>query len=141
MKTVFSVLLWVPVVAIKVVLVVLGLIVVPVTSRTHGLYRAGPDRPKTYWERAVRNPVGGFDYLIDHPKGNTRTYGALVEPHLTTERFQYRFKVAGVLSSIRIVWKYSKTRYGESYVGWKIDSAPPRLDFAMSLRPWAKVGN
>jgi len=141
LKILLSIVLWIPVIVIKLVLVVLGLGIVPISSKTSGLYRAGTGRPVTYWERAVRNPVGGFDYLLKHPD-TSKTYGyVLMEPHQMANSFVWRFKVAGVLSSVRMVWKYSKTRYGECYLGWKIDSAPPQLDFALSLRPWATVGN
>ena len=141
LRILLSIVLWIPAIVLKVMLVLIGVFIVHLTPSNRGLYRAGPGRPTTYWERAIRNPVGGFDYLLPHPD-TSKTYGyVLMEPHKMANSFVWRFKVAGVLSSVRLVWKYSKTRYGECYLGWKIDSAPPRLDFALSLRPWATVGN
>ena len=135
-------LLLLPIVAaVKVILVLAGLVLVPLTPSESGLYRRGKSRPNTWWERAIRNPVGGFGFLIRHPT-SVHTYGwKLVEPHQSARRFLWRFKTSGVMCSIRLVWKYSATRYGECYLGWKLDSAPPELDFALSLRPWATVGN
>ena len=138
-----SVLLLIPVAFAKIGLVLVGLLIVPVTSDSRGLYRAGPGRPKTYWERAIRNPVGGFNYLISHPPAEEiLTYGSVTEPTPEGPRFQWRFRQAWEpLCSMRIVWRYSRKNYGELYLGWKLLSAPPELDFALSLRPWATIGN
>lgn len=142
MRTLLAILLLIPVAAIKIVLVLLGVIVVPLTFQRGlpSLYRIGVGRPHTMWEAIVRNPVGGFGWLITHP-ATYATYGAVQEPHLTTARFQWRLRNYRWLSSLRLVWKYSDTRYGELYVGWKLGSAPPELDLALSVRLWATVGN
>jgi len=141
MKILVSILLWLPVIALKIVLVIAGLLLVRFTSASSGLYRAGPNRPWTWKERAIRNPVGGFDYLISHPDDHSTFGTENPEPSSQGARFAWRFRIAGILSSIRLVWRYSKKNYGELYLGWKIGSAPPRLDFALSLRPWADIGN
>ena len=94
-------------------------------------------------ERAIRNPVGGFDYLIPHPPlEQVETFGSVSEPTAEGPRLQARLRVAWEpLASIRIVWRYSGTKYGELYLGWKLLSQPPLLDFALSLRPYATIGN
>ncbi len=137
-----AIVLLLPVAVVKIILIVVGLIAVPITSPTSGLYRAGPGRPMTYWERAIRNPVGGFGWLIPHPPSTlTKTYGSVSEPTSESPRFQWRFKRSRFpLCSFRVVWRYSAAKYGECYVGWKLDSAPPELDFALSLRPYATIG-
>lgn len=146
MNKLLAILLLPPVAAIKIILIPIGLVVVWVKmiylqrDMEHGLYQIEKGRPFTYWEAAIRNPVGGFNFLIKHPD-NYDTYGKVYEPRLTTDRFQWRFNHYKLLCSLRLVWKYSGTRYGELYLGWKLGSAPPELDFALSLRPWATVGN
>ena len=139
-KILLSILLLLPVAVVKVLLVILGLVLVPVTPASTGLYRAGSGRPNTYWERAIRNPVGGFGWLLRHPN-SWKVFGSVSEPTPDGPRFQWRFRIAGILCSLRLVWRYSREKYGEMYLGWKIDSAPPEFDFALSLRPRATIGN
>ena len=145
MKILLSILLWVPVAAIKIILVVAGVVIVPMTiDRRDGLpdlYRTGKDRPYTAWEAVFRNPVGGFGWLIDHPLDPYTTYGSVEEPTVAGPRFQWRFNIFDYFSSLRLVWKYSDAHYGELYIGWKLGSAPPEFDFALSPRFWATIGN
>ncbi len=141
-KLVVGVCLLFPLVVVKIILTLLGLIIVPVGMKTKvpRLYRASEGRPWTFWEMAVRNPVGGLDYLLNHP-ADYLTYGyEPLEPTLQDRRFAWRVRQSGVLVSFRCVWRYSAEKYGELYVGWKLGSEPPKLDFATSLRPWAEVG-
>lgn len=144
MNKLLAILLLPPVAVLKIVLILVGLVIVWVKLRfgndmRRGIYQIGNGRPYTYWEAAIRNPVGGFNYLIEHPE-TYASYGKVVEPGQTDDRFQWRFNHYKLLCSLRLVWKYSDTRYGELYLGWKLGSAPPELDFALSLRPWATVG-
>jgi hypothetical protein len=125
---------------IKVVLVLAGLVAVPFTSATSGLFRAGANRPHTYWERAIRNPVGGFDHLVPHPESFETEGADPIEPTKQHRRFAWRARHSGWLSSLRLVWRYNDTKYGELYIGWKLGSNPPLFDFALSLRPYATVG-
>jgi len=142
MKLLLGLALLLPVASIKIVLVILGLVLVPITNQVRGLYRKGIGRPDTYWERAIRNPVGGFGWLIKHPPTRKiTTRGSVQEPGSTTKRVQARLRYSGLLVSVRLLWKYSEEHYGEMYLGWKLRSAPPELDFALSLRLWADVGN
>ncbi len=150
---IISVLLWAPVSLAKAVLVVLGLPVVYFglkAGKVPSLWRKGHNRPNTWAELAIRNPVGGFGYLIDHPEAFIE-WGEILEPHKTDKRFQIRFRQAKLLSSVRFVVKYTNTKYGEVYWGWKLgswqatknkykDETLPELDFAMSIRPFATVG-
>jgi len=145
MKILLSILLWVPVAAIKIILVAAGVFIVPLRIDSERglpkLYWIGAARPYTVWEAAFRNPVGGFGRLIDHPDGDYTTYGSVEEPTATGPWFQKRFNIHGYYSSLRLVWRYSKTHYGELYIGWKLGSAPPEFDFALSPRFWATIGN
>lgn len=138
---------WPIAIAAKLILVVLGLLVVPVS-----IFILKTDPPKPWngppvgnipqWKNLmIRNPVSGFGLIFRHPVTRTTTFGEIREPHTTDSKFQFRLKHNGLFCSIRMLWKYSRTRYGELYVGWKLDSEPPLLDFALSLRPWATVGN
>ena len=57
-------------------------------------------------------------------------------------KFQWRFRHYRFMCSIRLLWIYpGRKHYGELYIGWKLNSAPPELDFALSTRVWAEVGN
>lgn len=141
--TALSVLLWLPVMAVHAVLWLAGLVIVPATfPRLPSLYVIAPGRPHTIWEAAIRNPVGGFRWLFAHPPADqVRTWGTEnPEPTAQSRRFAWRFRLSGWMSSLRLVWRYSAGRYGELYVGWKLLSDPPPLDFGVSLRPWARVG-
>ena len=145
-----SCVLWIPVAILKIVLALIGLFVVPICLRlgepTH-LWQKGavPDwwltmsqnrnviaqRFPRFWWWAIRNPVSGFGSLIS-PRGTYRQWGSITEPHQTDLKWQWRFRLSGLLSSFRCVWKYSKTRYGELYLGWKLGST--NWNFAMQLR-------
>ena len=143
---ILAILLWPPVIAVKLVLVVLGFIVVPVgmaVGRIPTLYRNDESRgrPYTLWEMVVRNPVDGFKYLLKHPKSWKEA--GLTEPGPTyhDKAFAWRWRRSGLLASIRLVWVFRKRKkYGELYLGWKIGSEPPDLDFATSLRPFSSIG-
>ena len=144
---ILSVLAWVPVALVKLALIVVGLPAVYIKRRRSGpesmydgLFRIEKKRPNTYWEAAIRNPVGGFGYLIDPPT-EFATYGTHpIEPTKQNSRFAWRFRHRKLLSSIRLVWRYSSKYYGELYLGWKLGSEPHQLDFGLSLRPFATVG-
>lgn len=147
MAILFGVLvIWPAALATKLILLLLGIPGVAIKralglSMKRGVYQVADGRPDTYWEAAIRNPVGGFDFLIDHPPPYTiEQRGDVKEPGDTHRKFQWRLRWSGVLVSVRFVWKYSSSRYGELYLGWKLLSEPPKLDFASSIRPWAKVG-
>lgn len=142
MKNVIALFAIVPVAAIKAILVIVGLIVVPVmfSRGLPALYRIGEGRPQTIWEAAIRNPVGGFGFLFEHPEGEVYQIGEVLEATETTKTLQARCRTHKYFASVRFLWKYSETRYGELYIGWKLNSAPPEFDFALSARVWAKVG-
>jgi hypothetical protein len=156
MRTLISILLLAPVATYKIVLVVLGLIVVPLAfwkdRALPDIFRIGEGRPYTMWEAAIRNPVGGFGWLLPHPESHEiATYGEVREPSdilfmrgakIKVPSFQMRFRHHFPLCSIRLLWIYpGRKHYGELYIGWKLNSAPPELDFALSPRLWAEVGN
>jgi len=147
MKLIFALLLLVPGAALKAGLVLLGLVVVPLSfwrgKALPDLYRIGKGRPDTIWEAMIRNPVGGFGWLLIHPMPEqVDTYGQVLEPSNTDKYLQGRLRHAGPFCSIRLLWQYpGRKRYGELYLGWKLLSAPPEFDFALSARFWATVGN
>ena len=145
LQALLSVALWAPVIAVKVGLILLGLLIVPFYLKVlyrdpPNIWRFGVGRPLTVWEAAIRNPVGGFDYLITPPLGY-QTYGTSpIEPTLQSSRLAYRFRIKRLYSSLRLVVRYSNTKYGECYIGWKLGTTSGLLDFALSLRPYATVG-
>jgi len=147
MKMILAILLLVPVAVIKVILILLGLVIVPFAfwrgKALPDMYRIGINRPYTVWEAMIRNPVGGFGWLLEHPEPEqVRTYGEVLEPSNIIKPLQARFRHAGLFCSIRLLWQYPGYKhYGELYLGWKLLSAPPELDFALSARFWATVGN
>lgn len=139
-------LLWIPVILVKIVLALLGLVLVPITSSRSGMYRRGINRPNTYWERAIRNPVGGFGYLLKHPKEYGQ-YGVhdpdkWILRNTDTRRSVFRWRWSGWMVSYRRVWKHANNRYSEIYIGWKLGSAPDwaELDFAMQYRRKRRIG-
>lgn len=136
---VLGIALWPLIMAVKVALVLVGLVAVRYTDPDRGMWRRGFGRPDTWWERAIRNPVGGFDHMIRHPDSYNQ-WGEVREAPFTLKRFQWRVRYSGLLVSVRLLWQYNHERYGELYVGWKLGSNTPLLDFAMSLRPWATSG-
>jgi len=143
MRILLSILLWIPVALLHVLLIVLGWILIPVFLKTRmpDIYDG---LPATYTNLAWRNPVSGFRNLVEHPD-KYKTYGSVVEPTADGPRLQIRFNNAGLLSSLRVVWRYNSKHYGEFYFGWKLGSEPPALDFGMSFPPlcrwWATIGN
>ena len=159
---ILSIIAWLPVIVIKFVLIIMGLIIVPfymgvLKKNPPGLWRHGMGRPYTVWEAAIRNPVGGFDHLIIHPmeykvitnlaqhpiNGFDNIEMEAIPMIKAGQKFAWRFRYAGILSSLRLVWLYPGkyvSHYGELYIGWKLGSNPPLLDFALSFRPWARVG-
>ncbi len=151
MTALLSIVLWLPVIAAKAVLALLGIVIVPWgvwSGSVPWLYQADDNRPWTVWEMLVRNPVNNMKHLLSHPdEYTTRTNlgGVQMEaqPMIDNDmRFAWRWRRSNILSSIRLVWVYNETRYGELYLGWKLGSAPPALDFAIQpFRWWAKVGN
>ena len=137
-----SILLWPPVMALKIFLALLGVVIVPLgmwTDSVPKLYESDNNRPWTCWEMIVRNPVNNFKKLVAHPYSYSG-YGT-PDPDKLEKKFAWRFRHYGLLSSIRLVWLYNEKKYGEFYLGWKLGSAKPDLDFAMQLRVWADVGN
>ena len=131
---------------VKAFLVLVGFVVVPLSfwrgRALPDLFQIGRNRPDTIWEAAIRNPVGGFGWIVPHPPEiEVRQWGEIEEPTAEGPWFQWRIRGCGWLSSIRFVWRYSDKRYGEFYLGWKLLSDPPELDFAMSPRLWATIGN
>ena len=127
----------------------------------------GRGRPFTLNEMIFRNFGEGFKRLFDHPPfGSVSTIG-LAEPGPTyhDRRFAWRYRSAGLFASFRAVWVYWREpltlykpdsfffwrseswsiveippKYGELYIGWKLLSEPPDLDFATSLRVFSTVG-
>lgn len=80
--------------------------------------------------------------MLKHPEKYVEAGTTEPGPTYHDKSFAWRWRRAGLLSSFRMVWLYPKRKhYGELYIGWKIDSEPPDLDFASSPRLWAEVGN
>ena len=144
-KAIALIVLMVPV---KILLTLLGLLVVPIgfwTGHMPRLYRGTPGRPDTIWELAVRNPVDGLKRVIPHPETFSEAGNGLLESRQMVDARRYgawRWRRSGALASLRCIWIYPGAHhYGELYVGFKLGSEPPDLDFALSLRPRGTVGN
>ena len=71
MAAVLSVLLWIPCAAVKVVLALAGLVIVPVyfwlQLELPKIYRGTPGRPHTVWELTFRNMVDGWKWYFRQP--------------------------------------------------------------------------
>ena len=134
---------WPPVAALKIVLIIAGLVIVPVGLLFNCLpdmYQVGKNRPRTFWELALRNPVGGFNFIWERPE-HVCQLGKIIEAPYTTKRIQFQAQAANQFSSLRCLWKYNEERYGEFWFGWKLDSPKHEgMDFSLQFRPWAKVG-
>ena len=139
---------WVPVIILKVILILIGLpllaIVFWLDKDIPSLYRQGVGRPLTWWELAIRNPVGGFGFILlgRYPKRpyTIHQLGEVLEATEGSKRFQWRIRYKGILMSFRALWIYNASKYGEVYIGWKLGSSPDELDFALSFRPYAQIG-
>lgn len=147
---------WIPWVAVKLVLMALGVVVVPfglATGKWWKLYEATEGRPVTFWELVFRNPVDGMKRYIKHPyiePGEKHSKLVLESGFIPEDEkwnkfpdyFFWRWRRYKWMASFRMVWIYPGHKYyGEFYFGWKLNSEPPDLDFAMSPRILAKVGN
>lgn len=134
----------------------------PMFFRAEGDARYNADRVDNHND-LVRNPVGGMAYWFGQPPKNPRPpdlyydfpdvapptfrqYG-YIEPNesATMPRLQARFRRYSWLCSMRAVVRWSGKRYSEVYVGWKLNGPEDReqrqhMDFALSVRPWARIG-
>lgn len=153
-KYVWRMVLWLPVVIVKLIYFLMGLIIVPLFmatgSKLPDMWRVGKGRPYTIWEAAIRNPVGGFGYIFEPPiYWNTegihdpdRWLANVAEEHPDLRKKEkntiYRWRWTGWMISYRRVWLWNETHYGEIYFGWKLGSDPDQLDFATSFRPYVK---
>lgn len=150
-----SVLLWLPMTAVKLVLILLGPLVVPACFWFHWRipkpWRGTPGRPRTMWELIIRNPADGLkQYFTNPPLEKQRRAGShpgyLESAPLVKEvrYFGWQWRRYKLYSMVRIVWIYpGKKRYGEWFLGFKLGYEPEYgMDFAGPLpRPWATVGN
>ena len=139
-------LLWIPVIAIKIVLVAAGLIIVPIGLRRDRLPPLYRGSPATFWNLAIRNPISGFGWYFDQPDGfSVKTnFGSDLESRPLRDAGQksaYRWRWAGWKVSYRYLRLLKGgDRYLEVYFGWKLGSQPVELDFATQLRI-GDVGN
>ena len=149
-----GVLLWPVMLAVKIVLVLLGLIVVPVALGfgriTDGKLMAHMFIPKlwrstrgipTFWENAIRNPADGVKFWFKAKAWHVKGYdGRDMEPHLMDTKFAYQYRWSGWFSMIRLVWVYNEHKYGEFFIGFKLGFESDVLDFAVQFRPYSTVG-
>ena len=139
-----SILVWIAMIPIKAVLFVAGIVIVPshfwFKTPLPKLYQRTPGRPNTIWELMIRNPVDGLKRVIKHPDSFSEKGMTEPGPTYHDKSFAWRWRRHKWLSSIRLVWRYNSKKYGEFYLGWKLGSEPPDLDFAISLRPYATIG-
>ena len=141
-SAIVPVLAWLPVIAIKVVLVLLGLLAYVywrLTGHMPELYKPSRDI-WTFNEIVVRNPADGLKYLVKPPVSwyeATNSNG--MEQHdlrRQGKRVAYRWRRKGLMASLRCTWIWSEKKGGECYIGWKLGSEKGALDFALSLRPY-----
>jgi len=148
---VLSIALWVPLIAIKWLLIwPVTFVVVSIMWLQRVPHEAWPKffrndnhRPFTYHEMVFRNFAEGVKRIFRHPPEAEVKEAGRTEPGPTyhPKHFAWRWRRYGMASSIRLVWVYPfRKYYGELYLGFKLNSEPPDLDFATSLRPFAKVG-
>jgi len=136
--TILSILLWAPAIAIKILLALLGLVVVPFTDSDNPIYgnNEHPTPPKWYrpgqpewWRdyvwRAIRNPVNNLRYYFDEPepeviKGHPNPDNAVRKEG---RKSAHRFTRASLYSEY---WYLRKTgdRFLEFRVGWKFSGVP-----------------
>lgn len=153
MKAPASILLWIPVAAVKVALAFVGFVIVPLFMALNWklpkVYRGTPGRPHTIWELTFRNMVDGWKWYFDQPMahlsgGSHPVYLESFALHVQGRRFGWQWRRSGLRSMFRCMWIYpGGVHYGEFFIGWKIGYQEIRkeLDFALQLRPWADVGN
>ena len=146
-----SILLWLPVLFIEFLLWPLCAVVVTLTipfgrSAVPKIFRNDQSRgrPFTWTEMVLRNNSDGWKKMVEHPPIEEIIERGTTEPGPTYHNghFRWRWRRWRWLSSFRMVWVYpGRKRYGEWYIGWKLNSEPPDLDFASGgIRFWARVG-
>ncbi len=169
-KDVLSVVLWVPFIALKLALMIIGLVAVPfgIALDWRGpLWLWGNDeegcpdwwlrRAKTenivaktfpcWWWYAVRNPVGNLRFLFKEPRAyneitNWPPTAPMEAPQMINvgQGMAFRWRRAGFKSGYRRVWLNGRDKYSEIWFGWKLGSSVPGLGFALQVRLKRPVG-
>jgi len=145
LKTLTSLLVYPPFIALKLVLILVGIPTVGIGLlfgwRIPKLYLADWGRPFTFWEMVVRNPISGLKHYLQDPGSYTQTGHDIPHDEIWKQPFYFRFRRHGwFLSSIRMVWTYGDDHYGELYFGFKLGSVAGELDFGLSIRPYNDNG-
>ena len=136
-----SIVLWIPALAVKLLLALVGVVIVPFTKPDNPIYgnNEHPTAPDWYREgqpewwrdyvwRALRNPVNNIRYLIDEPdvakgpnpdevvRNGTKSASRWLRSGLFSEYWYMR----------RINWAIRGTwyKYFEFRIGWKFSGVP-----------------
>jgi hypothetical protein len=150
-------LLWIPLLAIKLALVILGLVVVPIALLMKADMKTLPIwgnregvlsfcKGTDFWSYAITNPVNNLRYLFDEPiyqeESNWHPELQMEAPEMIVagRAMAYRYRWSGWMSGYRRVWLNSNDRYSEFWIGWKLGSGVPGLGFTSQLRLKRKVG-
>jgi hypothetical protein len=149
MRLPYALVNWTVFAAVKLTLVVIGLVAVKMALR-HGL--DSDFWPSRYWLwgneeegypawspvspykwYAIRNPVNNLRLLFHEPRFLT----VLGTPNMdTTPGLQWRYAYGGWKDSFRVTWGKVRPFKGkkEFYIGWKIGSNVPGVGFTLQLR-------
>ena len=156
MKLAVAVLVWIVAIAIRLVLVIVGLVAVPFTHpEDNPIYgnREDPVPPqwfmtgkratlRDYVWRAIRNPTNNLRYLLDEPPPEKWITRGSPNPELDVrngDRLKaYRYSRSGVFFEYWYVWftDNDKRPYAEFRIGWK-RSPVPGFGLTVQLR-WGK---
>ena len=148
-----SILLWLPALAVRLVLVLLGLVAVPLSLLGDGQYRTpkmwawwgdaesvpewwveehGSERLAKFWWMAVRNPTSGLRWFHEQP---------LVETHPNPDNLVYghysksasRWMRYGLYSEYWYLRAVGRKKF-EFRIGWKFADGTPGFLPCVSLR-------
>lgn len=152
-------LIWAVFGAIKIALLFAGLVAVPLTFIAPKLFWLyGNDEPgfrnedfdsiwALLWDRIGRNPIGNLKYLMEKIFGDPDEYKqwgverhekGTSDPMEAGDKFQWRARQSGLLTSIRATWGKPDGSKGknEIYFGFKLGSNVPGIGFTTQVRPF-----
>lgn len=156
---------WIPLVAVHLVAILLGLIIVPVAIEVAGEQSKNwpkvfwlwgndeegvPDwwlqRGSSFWWYAIRNPVNNFRFLfadrVPEIESNWFDEHPMESANLQKvgQSMAYRWAYSGPFAGYRQVWLNSTDTYSEFWIGWKIGSTVPGMGFTMQYRRNRDIG-
>lgn len=142
------VLLWVPAFLIRLVLILLGFVMVPITSRRHFIWGNNehphapdwhmpgkPDWWRDYVWRAWRNPANNVRFWFTEPED--KNVSGFAEPEVAVRnsgfRSAYRWAWCFPFAEYWRIWATKKGEIAEFRIGWKF-SGVPGFGFTTQLR-------